>query len=247
MSSFLESLLSAVRQPASTMTISLATESMSVVFPVLPTELRVQVATNHGTVNINAWGEYLMLGKTGLKTLTLASFFPAQDYPFARMVMSPYTYISQLESMRTGSSVCQLTVSDTPLSMPCVISSFSFGEKDSSGDVYFELGLTEYRYIKGQEPTKGTTATGLTKRPTSRWATVEKNITYYPGDSLGNVLGRAIGSSITLSQDQFSKFDVYRSLVRSGGVQVGDVIRITATQLKRNDTHVPITTSESNK
>ena len=48
------------------------------------------------------------------------------------MGLAPYTYIAQLETMRTGDSVCQLTVSDTPLSMPCLISSFKFGEKDAA-------------------------------------------------------------------------------------------------------------------
>ena len=143
MSSFLASLLNAIGQAPSSLTISLSSESAAVVFPVLPSELMVSVNTNHGTVNINNFGDYLMMGKTGLRTLTLSGFFPAQDYPFAMMGLAPYTYIAQLETMRTGDSVCQLTVSDTPLSMPCLISSFKFGEKDGSGDVYYELGLTE--------------------------------------------------------------------------------------------------------
>lgn len=46
-----------------------------------------------------------MKGRTGLKSLTLAGFFPAQDYPFAMMALSPYTYIAELEAMRTGGSL----------------------------------------------------------------------------------------------------------------------------------------------
>ena len=124
MASFLESILNAIGQASQDLTISLAAGSSVVTFPVLPSELMVSVNTNHGTVNINNYGEYLMKGRTGLKSLTLAGFFPAQDYPFAMMMMSPYTYIAELEAMRTGGEVCQLTVSDTPISMPCLISSF---------------------------------------------------------------------------------------------------------------------------
>lgn len=181
-----------------------------------------------------------MKGRTGLKSLTLAGFFPAQDYPFAMMTMSPYTYIAELEAMRTGGEVCQLTVSDTPISMPCLISSFKFGEKDGSGDVYYELALTEYRYVTAAETGKTDPATGLKKRPESFWQKMKKNITYYPGDSIGNVVGRAVGKSVTLNKEQFSKFQVYRSIIRNGGLKTGDIIRLTTMNLKRNDENVPV-------
>ena len=48
MSSFLASLLNAIGQAASSLTISLSSESAAVVFPVLPSELMVSVNTNHG-------------------------------------------------------------------------------------------------------------------------------------------------------------------------------------------------------
>lgn len=241
MSSFLASLLNAIGQAASSLTISLSSESAAVVFPVLPSELMVSVNTNHGTVNINNFGDYLMMGKTGLKTLTLSGFFPAQDYPFAMMNLAPYTYIAQLETMRTGGEVCQLTVSDTPISMPCLISSFKFGEKDGSGDVYYELGLMEYRYVEADTASAKTDkTTGLAKRPESFWQKMKKNITYYPGDSIGNVVGRAVGKSVTLNNEQFSKFQVYRSIIRNGGLKTGDIIRLTTMNLKRNDENVPV-------
>lgn len=244
MSSFLASLLNAIGLAASSITISLSSDTATVVFPVLPSELMVAVNTNHGTVNINNFGDYLMKGKTGLKTLTLSGFFPAQDYPFAMMGMAPYTYIAQLETMRTGDSVCQLTVSDTPLSMPCLISSFKFGEKDGSGDVYYELGLTEYRYVTAPETGKTDAVTGLKKRPESFWSKMKKNITYYPGDSIGNVIGRAVGKSVILNNEQFSKFQIYRSIVRNGGLSTGDIIRLTTMNLKRNDENVPVTKNQ---
>ena len=222
MSSFLASLLNAIGQAASSLTISLSSESAAVVFPVLPSELMVSVNTNHGTVNINNFGDYLMMGKTGLRTLTLSGFFPAQDYPFAMMGLAPYTYIAQLETM------------------PCLISSFKFGEKDGSGDVYYELGLTEYRYVTAPETGKTDAATGLKKRPESFWSKMKKNITYYPGDSIGNVIGRAVGKSVTLNNEQFSKFQIYRSIVRNGGLSPGDIIRLTTMNLKRNDENVPV-------
>lgn len=240
MASFLESILNAIGQASQDLTISLAAGSSVVTFPVLPSELMVSVNTNHGTVNINNYGEYLMKGRTGLKSLTLAGFFPAQDYPFAMMTMSPYTYIAELEAMRTGGEVCQLTVSDTPISMPCLISSFKFGEKDGSGDVYYELVLTEYRYVTAAETGKTDPATGLKRRPESFWQKMKKNITYYPGDSIGNVVGRAVGKSVTLNKEQFSKFQVYRSIIRSGGLSAGDIIRLTTMNLKRNDENVPV-------
>ena len=89
MASFLESILNAIGQASQNLTISLSAGSSVVTFPVLPAELMVAVNTNHGTVNINNYGDYLMKGKTGLKSLTLSGFFPAQGYPFAMMMVSP--------------------------------------------------------------------------------------------------------------------------------------------------------------
>lgn len=63
MSSFLESILNAIGLAASSITISLSSETATVVFPVLPSELMVAVNTNHGTVNINNFGDYLMKGR----------------------------------------------------------------------------------------------------------------------------------------------------------------------------------------
>ena len=77
------------------------------------------------------------------------------------MTLSPYTYIAELEAMRTGGEVCQLTVSDTPISMPCLIRSFKFGEKDGSGDVYYELALTEYRYVTKRRNRENGSGNGL--------------------------------------------------------------------------------------
>ena len=40
--------------------------------------------------------------------------------------------------------------------------------------------------------------------------------------------------------EQFSKFQIYRSIVRNGGLSPGDIIRLTTMNLKRNDENVPV-------
>ena len=246
MNSFLSSILSAVGRTSSDMTISLSAGTETLVFPVLPSELMVSVSTNHETLNITNYGDFLMMGKTGLKSLTLSGFFPAQSYPFAKFTEEPYTLVNRLEAMRTGSNVCTLTVSDTPISMPCVISEFSYGEKDGTSDVYYELHLTEYRYIKTSATGTAEENTGLKKRTESVLQKMQKTVTYYPGDSIGTVLGRSIGKSVTLNNEEYSKFDVYRSIVRSGGLKTGDIINLTKINLKRNGEDVPITKDDTN-
>lgn len=245
MANFLESVLNAVGQGLNSITISLSAGAVTVIFPVLPAELMVSVSMNHTTVNLNNYGEYLMMGKTGLKTLTLSGFFPAQDYPFALSMVRPYILISQLDAMRTGGSVCQLTVSGTTLSMPCLISGFQYGEKDGSGDVYYELQLTEYRYVAAEKDGKTDKKTGLKKRKETFWQKLKKNVTYYPGDSIGTVIGRAVGKSVTLNDEEYTKFDIFRSVVRSGGIKPGDVLKVTSLCLKRNEKNVPVAKSES--
>ena len=52
----------------------------SVTLPVAPEEFSVQVSNKNSTIDINNAGEYNMIGKTGLKSVSISSFFPAQEY-----------------------------------------------------------------------------------------------------------------------------------------------------------------------
>lgn len=117
--------------------------------PILPPSFEVSTENSHGTLNIQTKGDVTILGKGGLKTVTLSSFFPGQDYHFAAYSKDrePYDYINSLE--KWSEKVVLLTITDTNICMECVIQSLTYGEPDGSGDVEYSVTLQEYRVTKG--------------------------------------------------------------------------------------------------
>ena len=51
--------------------------------PVKPSEFTVTVTHRNTVVNVIQLGDINLMGKTGLREITLTSFFPAKDYNFS--------------------------------------------------------------------------------------------------------------------------------------------------------------------
>jgi hypothetical protein len=195
-------------------------------FPVLPSSFEVSVKQNNSTVNINSLGELNVIGKTGLKTISLSSFFPAQEYDFVKSGMfgikKPYQYVRQLEFMRTNGRPCRIIISNTNVNIPVLIDSFSYSEKDGSSDVYFTLSLKEYKFV-GAEKDMTNTITGLKSRESWLQKTL-KNVKVYKGDGVGDVLGRAIGKTEAGNPNSYCK---YFKTLSKGGIKVGQSINLS--------------------
>lgn len=195
----------------------------SVTIPVLPSSFNVTVKQNNTTVNINNLGELNIIGKTGLKTISFTSFFPAQAYSFAKGDTEPYAYIDKINNMRISGKPCRIIISNTNINIPVTIDSFSYQEKDGSCDVYYSIELKEYRFIGAEKDTTNG-LTGLKSRE-SWLQTTAKNITVYPSDSIGDVLGRAIGKTEAGNKNSYLKY--YKNIGKSGGVKPGQTIDIS--------------------
>jgi len=224
-----------------TVTISCEGCNGTITLPIPPQEFSLSVQQKNQTVNINNAGELNMIGKTGLKTIDLSSFFPSQQYAFAQnsgTYDTPYAYIEMMDTWRTSGYPCHISISDSPIDMDCLIGTLKYGERDASGDVYYDVSLTEYRQLEKQAETKVTdTDTGLCKRPDVVWNkdTFKKNLTYYPGDNIMDVASRAAGKAITVNNKTYSHLDVYKKIIRRGGLNTGDVIKMTTMHMTIND------------
>lgn len=133
--------------------------------PVKPTEFNVSVAHKNTLVNVIQVGDINLMGKTGLREISLSSFFPAKDYNFSINSgrKSPIIYVNQLEAWRKSGKPVRVIITDL-LNMEATIESFVWGEKDATGDIYYTLNLKEYKKIK----TKKATVTIATVKPTTR-------------------------------------------------------------------------------
>ena len=122
--------------------------------PVTPRAFDVSVAHKNTVVNIVSLGEINLLGKTGLRSITLSSFFPAQDYSFAKADRrEPDYYIDKLEKWRKGNTIIRFIINGV-INMQCTMESFSWGQQDGTNDIYYDITLKEYRTVSTKKRTQ---------------------------------------------------------------------------------------------
>lgn len=144
----------------------------SVTLPVLPEKYDIVDNWDNHELNINKLGLITMIGKRGLRSLTISSFLPNQLYDFVTpggttmgteggsltdlqrvldlqkkgIYADPWAVIKTLKSWR--GSVLTFSISGTSgqCSWPCVIDGdFTYGEEPGSGDVQYTITLKEYK------------------------------------------------------------------------------------------------------
>lgn len=235
--SLISSLLSAAT--ASTVTNSppgvyLQSNGSRLQFPVAPAAFEVSVKQNNSTININNIGELNMVGKTGLATMSLSSFFPAQQYTFCSCTADdPYSYINKIDAWRTSGKPCRFIISGTPVNYAVTIDSFKWGERDGSSDVYFSLDFKEYRFIgNAKDTTQYSAITGLKPRQSFLEQAVQ-NLTVYSGDSIGDVLGRSIGKTAAMGAVDKNILAAYKNIAKGGGIKTGTIISYAAGSIKK--------------
>lgn len=164
--------------------------------PVKPSEFTVTVTHRNTVVNVIQLGDINLMGKTGLREITLTSFFPAKDYNFSNNSSrkEPLTYVEQLETWRKSGSPIRVIITGV-LNMEATIESFSYGEQDATGDVYYTLYIKEYKKIK----TKKATVTIATVKPSTRAtkapkASSGKTYTVKSGDCLWKIAKQFYGN-----------------------------------------------------
>lgn len=220
-SGILSDLLGAMgRSDGCVFTLSGGTTSVS--FPVSPSSFEVGNPYNNSTVNITNIGDINMLGKRGLKTLQFSSFFPAQAYPWLATYSmgSPYENVRKVQRLAESGQPCSISISGTDVSMPVSIDKFNYGEKDSSGDVYFTLDLKEYRYIMPESGAVNS-ITGMQSRIAE--TVKEKDTTCYSVSAM-ETARRAMQKTAAIGKQGKRTIGLYKAIVKSGGVPAGTIL-----------------------
>ena len=212
---------------AEDITISLSANGTEIELPVVPESYECSVGNNNETINIINAGEYLMKGKTGLKNITISSFFPAQEYSFLKedTEINPWGLVEQIEQWRMENETIAFSLSGSTIDFTCLIESFKYGEQDGSGDVYYQIELKEYREI-GAEPASKDDTSDLMNRPKLSYLqraglNLAKNI--IAGQSPVNAVAGALGAS-GLTKKQKGYLEISKMVFRKGGITRGDVI-----------------------
>ena len=162
--------------------------------PVLPSNYSVSGEQRNTTVNVITVGDINLLGKSGLRELPLSSFFPAQDYNFSNNAnrKDPIAYVELIEKWKTSGEPIRVVITGT-LNMECSIESFVWGERDATGDIYYDLLLKEYRKPKTVAVTKEATSTASNSSRSTKPASTGQSYTVKSGDSLWKIAKQMYG------------------------------------------------------
>ena len=200
--------------------------SESLQLPVKPTDFNVTVAHRNTVVNVIQLGDINLMGKTGLREVPLSSFFPAIDYNFSNNSgrKAPIDCVNLLETFRNSGKPVRVIITDL-LNMEATIESFTWGERDTTGDIYYTLNLKEYKKIK----TKNATDSEETVKPTTR-ETKEpesnsgKTYIVKSGDCLWSIAKRVYGDGSQYTKIYEANTDIIKN--PNDFIYVGQVLKI---------------------
>lgn len=117
--------------------------------PVLPSEIMIKSPQKNEVFESISIGELKLIGTKGLKSISLSSFFPAKDYPFLKdRTYKGFEYVNIIEKWRDSKKPLRLIITETNINMPIVIDDFEYGTNDGSGDIYYTLNISEYKYYE---------------------------------------------------------------------------------------------------
>lgn len=171
--------------------------------PVLPPSIEIGNTMLNTTVNIINLGEVNLIGKKGLTTVTLSSFFPNHKYMFAQYkknLRSPSESVHLIQSWMNNPIKVIIT---SMLNMEMTIESFTYSQQDSSGDINYTIELKEYKKpkLKIKKSKSNNTVNKKSKTvqsvETKRKTKNVESTTYIvkSGDTLSTIAKKLTGSS----------------------------------------------------
>lgn len=193
--------------------------------PVTPSDFELSQRNNNTVININALGEINLIGKKGLASISLSSFFPAQEYYFCKYTgfPKPYECVKMIQKWRDSGRPIRLIITGTSINYAMTIENFIFSEQDGTRDVYFTLELREYVFTKQVKPTKVTTPNGtqVTVPATKRESKpIPSKYKAQKGDNMYTVAKKTTGSmsnakaiAKTNKRDQYKGMDLVKGTV----------------------------------
>lgn len=193
--------------------------------PVTPSSFKISQNHNNTVLDITSIGEINLIGRKGLASLTISSFFPSKEYYFCKYngFPPPYEFVKTIQKWKDSCKPIRIIITGTPVNYAMSIEEFSFSEEDGTGDVYFTLSLREYVFTKQSKPTQVTTSNGTqitvpqTKRETKPIPTTQK---VQPNDNIYTIAKKTTGNmnnakaiAKTNKIDQYKGMDLVKGTV----------------------------------
>lgn len=125
-------------------------------FPVNPEDIKIKSSSGNETQEVVKLGEVSTLRDSKLASLEFSSFFPVQNdgSPYIltkNRFRDPDFYLDFLIKIRDAHKPCRFLISDTKINMVVSIEDFEYGFESGDVDVYYSLGLKQYREVRVRE------------------------------------------------------------------------------------------------
>lgn len=137
--------------------------------PVNPSNYSIFYGQNNETKTNFELGDIKLIGNKKLQRINIASFFPAQPYPFCtyKDFPSPEECVATIRRWKDTRRPIRLVVTGTDINTAFAIESFEPEVTDGTGDINFSLDLEEYVFANTDDSRNGANpddATGLDGR-----------------------------------------------------------------------------------
>jgi len=117
--------------------------------PVIPSKIDVTSPQKNETYQNIRQGDLKLIGLEGLKSISLSSFFPNQEYHFLRdRTYKGWEYVNIIERWKKRRMPLRLIITDTPINWAVSLEKFTYGVRDGTGDVYYTIDLDFFPFIK---------------------------------------------------------------------------------------------------
>ena len=207
------------------------TKDKAIRLPVIPSEFERVIDAGYDTNAIIGLGDVAVLTSNGLAQLSLSSFFPNNEYSFNEYsnVPKPYDMVRYFKEWKNKGTVVRVIFTGTDINQEMYITNFSYGERDGTGDVYYNMDLLEYRPIIVPTITENNSNnTQNTNRPTDTNNNSNKNNTnntqkthkVKKGDCLWDIAQKYYGKGSLYPKIKEANKSKYPSLAKNNVIYV---------------------------
>ena len=210
------------------MEIYLNTNTETIRLPILPQSFERFLSTNIAEDKVIGLGDIAMFNGNGLSKITLESFFPNRPYHFNTYspVPAPYEFVSKIGVARQNGTPVRLIITGTNINRLMLITDFSYGEQDCTGDVYYTIDLIEYRPVtipKIANNTNSNNSNSNSDRPSdsNSSTTTQKIHKVKKGDCLWDIAKKYYGKGSLYPKIREANTSKYPSLKKSTIIHIG--------------------------
>ena len=205
------------------------TKDKAIRLPVIPAEFERAIGADYETNNIIGLGDVATFNSNGLAQLSLSSFFPNKEYSFNEYsnVPKPYDMVSHFKDWKNKGTIVRVILTGTDINQEMYVTNFAYGEKDGTGDVYYNMDLIEYRpitipvfsnVINTENTSRPSDANNNSNNNTS---TQQKTHKVKKGDCLWDIAQKYYGKGSLYPKIKEANKSKYPSLAKNNVIYVG--------------------------